>query len=397
MKKNYFLDTNVLLEEESIKILRNGEENNIFVSISTIDELDKLKTKKNMRFLVNKAVNQLWDFKEQIHFIGDRESLFNNKKIKINSVDDIILNDLKDTLQKDKILITNDKILRLKAFIYDEKSEPYKIINPNKVESQKYTGIIDIYKDDLVKNCFFWSEGQLFYNSKGEKKPIPQNKFWNISPYDYYQNALMTLLTDENIDLLTIQGEAGKGKSFISLAAALYLTLEKKYFKKVYIIKPSIEIGEKLGFLPGNVDEKMEYYWRPLYKLLLKLHSIRRCNKVFENPNDYEPDIKKRFIEFLPINYLRGENIDNAVVIISEAQNISRQDMKSVLTRMGKNVKCIIEGDVSQIDNELCNKYNNGLNLVCKHMKDKKNFGHIMLNGKRTRGKICSMVLASGL
>ena len=100
-------------------------------------------------------------------------------------------------------------------------------------------------------------------------------------------------------------------------------------------------------------------------------------------------------IEFLPINYLRGDNIDNAVVIISEAQNITRHDMRTILTRMGSKVKCIVEGDVSQIDNPKCSKSNNALNWLVKCMKDNRQYGHVLIKGENVRGNICKMILNS--
>jgi PhoH-like ATPase len=134
-----------------------------------------------------------------------------------------------------------------------------------------------------------------------------------------------------------------------------------------------------------------------MYKLLLKLHENRKADRLFLNPDNVLPDINPRKFEFLPVSFLRGENIDNCFITITEAQNITRHDMRTILTRFGENTKVVIEGDVTQIDNPQCNTENNGLNWVVKKFKGYKQYGHVTMNSKTSRGEICDMVLDSGL
>jgi len=206
----------------------------------------------------------------------------------------------------------------------------------------------------------------------------------------------MELLLNNDIKIVTIQSLAGKGKSFLSLATALKLVFEKKLYSKIYIIKYPSEIGEDIGYLPGSVEQKLAPYWRPLLKLLLKLYQLRNFRKgITEEKLDGWPILNPNKIEFLPVNYLRGENIEQSVIIISEAQNITRHDMRTILTRMGENVKVIIEGDISQIDNPNCNQNNNALNWIVKCLKDNPKYGHVTIKGNDTRGEICKMILDS--
>ena len=135
-----------------------------------------------------------------------------------------------------------------------------------------------------------------------------------------------------------------------------------------------------------------------LSSLLLKLDEIRNANKIFtskENINKVRFD-PRRF-EILPMAYIRGMNIDNAFVIIDECQNITRYQLRSILTRMGENVKCICIGDVKQIDHPHLNEQNNGLNWCVVKLKGLDNYSHIILKSKSSRGPICDMVIKSGL
>jgi len=166
---------------------------------------------------------------------------------------------------------------------------------------------------------------------------------------------------NDKIDIITVQSNAGYGKTYLSLAAAFYLTFEKKKFDKIYIVKSNYEIGNALGFLPGSSSEKMQPYFKPVQNLISKLIKQRQLpSKCFDEKNLYGLD--ENFIEFLPINYLRGMNLENCVIICEEIQNLSRSDARSLLSRMGENVKCICTGDIHQIDNPYLSKENNAMN-----------------------------------
>lgn len=391
MNKTYHLDTSILLEgENTIQTLRNGEENQIRIPITVINELDKLSKDNTKRAKVVAAIQDIVENKEIVTFTGNVNELTSN--------DDRILRSVIDSDDKDPILVTNDVILQLKSYIHDVKSEEYKSSIPFQSESQKYTGIVDYYEGDkYINNCFYFKDGKLFHYTDGREIFVNNNRtVWNVEPKNIYQSAAMELMLNSNIKLVTIQGIAGSGKTFLSLASALHTVLQLKKHKKIIAVKYPVEIGEKMGFLPGSISEKMEPYWKSMYSLLLKLHDIRKANKVFINPEKVIPEINPKFFEFMPVNYLRGDNVDDAFVVISEAQNIPRHDMRTILTRMGENVKCVVEGDITQIDNCQCNINNNGLNWLVKKLKGNKEYGHISINGKTTRGPICDLIVNSG-
>ena len=394
MKKNYVLDTNVLLENENcIEILRNGEENDIYIPATVIEELDKLKKDKRKRHQVMRAIQSLKEFQDVITII--------HNGVKHESPDNLILKEITSNLDKisEPVFVTNDELLRFKAQKQEINSEEFRYSNPFQAESQKYTGFINVDEGEVLeKNSFYWKEGKLHFNNcYGEESSVGENEVWKVSPRTPYQKAAIELVTREDIDLVTIQSEAGFGKTFVALASMFDQVFEKKNFKKIYIFKANIEIGNELGFLPGDVDEKMYPYFRPIQDLMEKLHDLRPANRAWDDPQATKLELNRKFVEMLPINFLRGMNIDDAIVLIDEVQNLSRDELRTVLSRMGENVKVICTGDVRQIDNIHLNQDNNGLNWMVRLFRGQNNYGHVVLGGNKSRGPIADLVRESGL
>ncbi len=134
-------------------------------------------------------------------------------------------------------------------------------------------------------------------------------------------------------------GPAGTGKTFIAVAVAVQQFFAGKY-DRIVLCRPVVEAGESLGFLPGDVQEKVDPYFRPLYDALMKMIPADRLRKFFD----------RSAIEIAPLAYMRGRTLDNAFVILDEAQNTNVLQMKMFLTRLGENSKAVITGDVTQID-----------------------------------------------
>ncbi|MFW6005736.1 MAG: PhoH family protein, partial [Desulfonatronovibrionaceae bacterium] len=297
------------------------------------------------------------------------------------------------------ILITNDRIMQIKARLHNIVSEYYRDSLPFKSESQAYTGIVDSQETPIV-NSFQWNNGvPVFFGTQETKTLDYQHKVWNIRPRNTYQNMALELFLHPDIHLISVQSEAGFGKTYLALAAALHLVLglKESQYKKIYVVKPMIEVGNKMGYLPGSVEEKMAPYTRYILDLLLKLHEMRPAKKIFEDNEAGKSRLNPRRFQILPLAYIRGMNIEDAVVIIDEMQNLSRMESRSLLTRMGKGVKCFCLGDTRQVDNHYLNESNNGLNWLVKKCKGLKHYAHIVLKGDTSRGPITDMILGSGL
>ncbi|HSH50176.1 MAG TPA: PhoH family protein [Bacteroidales bacterium] len=393
-KKQYILDTNILLDNEKcIEILRNGEENEIFIPATVIEELDKLKRNESKRHKVARVVSELEKNRDYITI------LYNG--INHDSPDNQILKEIHANLGNldEPVFVTNDTLLRFKSQKKEIKSEPFKDSNPFQSESQIFTGFVDVENGEMLeKNAFYWKDGKLFFNNRyGEEEFVNINDIWKIDPRTPYQKAAMSLILRDDIDLVSIQSEAGFGKSIISLACMFHLVFQKKQYKKILIFRPNHEIGQQLGFLPGSIEEKMYPYFRPMRDLMIKLHEFRPANRIWKDPEAMELELNPRVVEMLPINYIRGLNVEDSIVLIDECQNLSRDELRTVLSRMGENTKVIAVGDVRQIDNLHLNSDNNGLNWIVKLFRGAHNYGHVVLKGNKSRGPIADLVREVGL
>ena len=395
MRKNYVVDTSVLLDNpKSIEILRNGRDNEIYLPYTVMLELDGLKKDKRLAPVVSRVVDEIEE-KEYIHFVGSKKQN--------NALGDLqIIDDIKKSKIKEPILVTNDKLFRVLCRYYKVKTEPFEQSIPYQSESQLYNGFMEADSETFISNAFTWENGKpVIHISPHEKKVVDyDHKVWNVRPLNVYQNLALELLLSDHIHLVTIQSKAGYGKSYLTLAAALHEVIQEKHYKKIYLVKPTIEIGESLGFLPGDVEDKVDPYIRYMISLILKLQKQRssECKRIFlETSTPHKPKLNPEFFEILPIAYIRGMNIENAFVIVDETQNLSRVEVRSLLTRMGHGTKCVCLGDVEQIDNRYLNKFNNGLNWIVKTCKGEPGYGHIVLKGERSRGPICDMVLRNEL
>lgn len=397
-RKQFIVDTNVLLEDpDCLKKLRNGIENDVFIPYHVLLELNKFKKDTRLGHIAAKVVRNLLEDRTA-YTILDAEEV---AEPFADLVDSYILDEVEKSAIDEPILVTNDKILQLLAAKRGIKSEFYRESVPFKSDAEYYTGFVS-GPEERVANSFFWDMGKPVFYGRDEdgqfaEKPINySHEIWKVRPRNEYQNLAMELMNNPFIDVVSIQSEAGFGKSFLALAVALHLVLEKKAHQKIYVVKPMVEIGQKMGYLPGRVEEKMEPYTRYISDLVLKLHELRPT-KVFHNPDEYPPQFNHKKFELLPLNYIRGMTIENAVVIIDEMQNMSRTECRALLSRMGEKVKCFCLGDIRQVDHPYLNQENNGLNWMVKKFKGASNYAHMVLKGDKSRGPITDLVIKTGL
>jgi phosphate starvation-inducible PhoH-like protein len=158
-----------------------------------------------------------------------------------------------------------------------------------------------------------------------------------IAPYTHVQANYMRSLYDN--DLMFALGPAGTGKTYIAVAMAVYQLINKKV-ERIILSRPAVEAGEKIGFLPGDIKDKIDPYLRPLYDALFDMMPADRVQQCIDNGE----------IELAPLAFMRGRTFSNAFVILDEAQNTTRTQMKMFLTRMGERSRMVITGDLSQID-----------------------------------------------
>ncbi len=201
------------------------------------------------------------------------------------------------------------------------------------------------------------AEDVIVYGTKGNP----------IKPKTANQLKLVQLVKDN--DLVFALGPAGTGKTYISVALAVR-ALKNKQVKKIIITRPAVEAGENLGFLPGDLKEKIDPYLRPIYDALNDMIPFEKLGFYME----------REIIEIAPLAYMRGRTLNNAFILLDEAQNTTPMQMKMFLTRMGPESKMIVTGDASQID--LPTRQSSGLKEAVRILKDVKGIGIVELNEK---------------
>jgi PhoH-like ATPase len=401
MKKCYILDTNTLIENpDCIDMFRNGEENRVLIPYSVIMELDRLKKRPDLNHIISLIATRL-ENDSKLEIIRIPHKTYSGSETN----DDDILEDIRyahdnaDCYIKgiQPVIVSNDRMFRVRLMVEGFSAQEFRDSKPFHSESQLYTGFVkDI--NETIANSFYWdANGQLWFEGKEAYIDYEHNP-WGIKPRTVYQNCAMELMLSNHIDVVTLQSEAGFGKTYIALACAFHLVLQKpKAFDRIFIFKPVVEIGEKLGYLPGDEKEKLAPYMRGILDLIVKLHSQRPANALFMDPQSARLELNPKKVEIVSLNFIRGMNIENAVVIIDEAQNMTRYQTRALLTRMGENVKCYVLGDTNQVDHPYLNSSNNGLNWIVKKFKGYQNYGHMVLKGSKSRGPITDLVLKTGL
>jgi len=222
VEKHYFIDTNVLLDDPGALFkLRNGNENNVYIPYHVLLELNKFKKDPRLGHIVAKVIKHLTENPDQFHVLkanGVAKSLS-------SLVDNYILEEIEGSGIDNPILVTNDKILQLQAGLSGITSESYKDSSPFKSVAEHFTGFISD-DTDIQPNAFKWNgKGKpIFYPPEGARVVDYQNRIWNVTPRTVYQNLALELMIHPDIHVVSVQSDAGYGKSFLALATALYLT-----------------------------------------------------------------------------------------------------------------------------------------------------------------------------
>lgn len=260
-----------------------------------------------------------------------------------------------------KIIVTRDEIVCDEDY-YDKIVniiEVLKILNKKgySIKERDIVSIIQMLQNyDLESVKTFFTKNIVFVNTYDGRQIVAKS----INQKNYF-DAL------NNNDIVFGVGAAGSGKTYLAVCYALS-QLKKNKIKKIIITRPVVEAGEKLGFLPGDLKEKIDPYLIPIYDAINDIIGTEQTNKLLE----------KGIIEIAPLAYMRGRTLDNAIIILDEAQNTTENQMKMFLTRLGFNSKMIVTGDMTQID--LQNNIKSGLVQVLHLLKGIKEIKFIIFD-----------------
>jgi PhoH-like ATPase len=342
-----------------------------------------------------------------------------------NQIISVVLSLKKHYPQRQVILVSKDINIRIKARAMGVPAEDY--FNDKVLEDSDllYTGVRELPADfweTHSKAMESWQEsGRMFYRVSGpivssllinefiyldNDKPFhaivrkiednaatleivqdhhnPKHNVWGIVARNREQNFALNLLMDPNIDFVSLLGQAGTGKTLLTLAAALTQTLDKKLYSEIIITRVTVSVGEDIGFLPGTEEEKMAPWMGALEDNLDVL------NKTDEEAGEWgraaTQDLIRTRIKIKSLNFMRGRTFLNKFLIIDEAQNLTPKQMKTLITRAGPGTKVVCLGNISQIDTPYLTEGSSGLTYVVDRFKGWPHNGHITLvRGERSR------------
>ncbi|NIO16378.1 MAG: AAA family ATPase [Deltaproteobacteria bacterium] len=431
MGKNFVLDTNVLLHDPYS--LFKFHENTLVVPITVIEELDKFKKDLNMVGRNARVALRIIDsFRSagslaegvriesnggsiKVVFDGEGESLI-PKELRGSKEDNEILAVALGVREREKsvpvILVSKDTNLRIKADALGIKAEDFESDRVGSVE-ELYDGFVEVFVpkdkiDALYRNsslsfpdlelypnqCVLLKEQAtgasalgIFDRKEGVVKLVPPLKegVWGIKPRNKEQHFALALLLDDSIKLVTLPGKAGTGKTLIALAAGLRAVSDERAYSRLLVSRPVFPLGRDIGFLPGDVEEKLKPWMQPIFDNIEYLFGMDRPRKR-QGIRGYQELINLGILEIEPLTYIRGRSIPNQYIIIDEAQNLTPHEVKTILTRAGENTKVVLTGDPYQIDNPFIDSASNGLSHVVEKFKDEPLAGTIMLvKGERSK------------
>lgn len=429
-RKIFVLDTNVILHDSSC--IHQFQEHDIVVSITVLEELDQFKKgNDSLNFHAREFVRTLDALsgdtlfrdgvkigphlgriivKLEQEFHEDLEYNFSS-----NKPDHRILNTAyhlaKAHPTREVVLVTKDVNLRMKAKSVGLLSEDYRSDHVKDISSL-YTGITQLddmpdevieklqaipFEIDLselpVKKTFKANQYLIIKNNRKSTlarydeishkiKRVERTISYNINPRNAEQTFALDALMNPELQLVSVSGKAGTGKTLLALAAALE---KMKNYRQIYIARPIVSLSNKdIGFLPGDIHSKLDPYMQPLYDNL----------GVIQN-QFLDSDSKSRRIKELqdqeklvisPLSYIRGRSLVKVFFIVDEAQNLTPHEIKTIITRAGEGTKLVFTGDIFQIDHPYLDSHSNGLSYLIEKMQGQPIYAHVNLEkGERSQ------------
>ncbi|MCX5789880.1 MAG: PhoH family protein, partial [Elusimicrobia bacterium] len=197
---------------------------------------------------------------------------------------------------------------------------------------------------------------------------------WGIKPLNTEQRFALELLLRKEVQLVTLVGMAGSGKTLLALAAGLQQAVEDRLYRRILIARPVIPVGHDLGFLPGTKQEKLQTWMGAIYDNLEFLMDRPHSE---DSELDVQMLMEQNKLEIEAVTYLRGRTLPNQYIIIDDAQNLTPHEIKTIISRVGQGSKIVLTGDPHQIDNYYLDASSNGLTNLVERFKGQGLFGHV--------------------
>lgn len=432
-KKIYVLDTSVFLTD--FRALFAYKNNDIVIPLTVLEEIDYNKKRQDpaganaratCRFL--SGLLQKGKLSEGVRIRKGGGMLFAKEvapdllpseydlKIPDNRIISVALRENQAHVDRKVILVSCDIALRIKASSIGLCVEDYTPNHVVKDRKELYTGFEEIVLDDQLIDRFYEGEDVILKEIHVKKprlyanqflmlvssanpkktalarfiqedkplrkvKKLKKDRLFGFEAKNKEQQFALDLLLDPEIPVVSLIGKAGSGKTLTALAAGLLQIMgdeKEPLYSRIIVSRPVQPMGKDLGYLPGTLEEKMTPWLQPI------LDNLRF---LFGNDKSTLEDYMKRgIIELEALTYIRGRSIPNAFIIVDECQNLTRHEMKTILTRVGYGTKIVLTGDIEQIDNNHVDERSNGLAHMIEKSKDEELSGHVkLLKGERSR------------
>jgi len=424
--KNYVLDTNVLLHDA--RALYAFADNNVIIPIYVLEEIDTFKKDQNELGRSARQVARLLDrHRNEEGGLSHAQPIESGGTVRValsksppknpsydsRSMDQRILEIALEVRDADPavptILVTKDVNMRIRGDalgLHTVDFEPERIsieeLYPGNRELMVPAGTVEQFFADgsiavdapgLHANEFLTLKDEgggksaLTRWDKNAGRAVPVKKLregvWGIKPRNREQHFALDLLLDDSIKLVTLVGKAGTGKTLLAIAAGLQKVTEEQVFSRLLVSRPIFPLGRDIGYLPGDIEEKLNPWMQPIYDNLELLLGLNKSDK--KDGRSYAELVDLGFVEIEPLTYIRGRSLPNVYMIVDEAQNLTPHEVKTIITRAGEGTKIILTGDPYQIDHPYLDSSNNGLTTVAERFKEEAIAGHVILTkGERS-------------
>ncbi len=428
MRKNFVLDTNVLLHDP--QSLLSFEDNNVIIPIYVIEEIDTFKRDMSELGRNARMVARYLDEYRLEGSLAEGVALpkggilrvafahgrpppsLADKDLMDNRILQVALELMEADPEMPTAFVTKDTNLRIRADVLGLKAQDY---DSQRVEiSELYTGFVELFvAKDLVDQLYKPSgeveiEGVTlhpnqcillkdetnpshtamgrFNAAKGRVVPLTRgvkDGVWGVRPRNMEQAFTLDMLLNDEVKLITIVGKAGTGKTLMAIAAGLQKITEEAVYQKLLVSRPIFPLGRDLGYLPGSVEEKLNPWMQPIFDNVEFLMNLSRADK--KAGRGYHELLDLGLMQIEPLTYIRGRSIPNQFIIVDEAQNLTPHEVKTIITRVGDGTKIILTGDPFQIDNPYVDAESNGLVHVVNRFRNERIAAHItMSKGERS-------------
>ncbi|MBI4508751.1 MAG: PhoH family protein [Deltaproteobacteria bacterium] len=410
-RKNFVLDTNVLLHDP--RAIHYFADNHVIIPIYVIEEIDSFKKELSERGRNAREIARQLDSFRQLGRLSEGVPIAKGGWLRValghralpdplrraQVADNYILavalevRDSEPAVQT--ILVTKDVNLRIRGDALGLTTADY---NAEKIDIQElYSGAGELSVSGAEVDAFY-QEGSLAASSDSlypnqfillrdrdnpnhtalgrydaEKKlMVPVRKLregtWGIRPRNKEQHFAIDLLLNDDIKLVSLVGKAGTGKTLLAIAAGLQKVVEENIYHKLLVSRPIFPLGRDIGYLPGDIEEKLNPWMQPIYDNVELLLGFNKNDK--KDGRSYTELIDLGYVQIEPLTYIRGRSIPNQFMIVDEAQNLTPHEIKTIITRAGDGTKIVLTGDPYQIDNPYVDASSNGITTVVERFKN---------------------------